>query len=329
MPKPSAKYTAVIRTLGTAGEKFEREVRSLLRQSAAPKQILAYIPHGYDLPAPFEGSEAVRYIRCDKGMVTQRSQTFDEVDTSLIMFLDDDMELRPDTAEKLMQELEANNGDAIVVNVYPNHKLSPMRRLKAIFTDQTFPAYNTKWGFRLRRSANYNYASRPKPVMPAQSGAGACSMIKTDAFRQLDFAQERWIEQFGYAIGDDMLMFNKLYQGGWKLLVSYDTEVVHLDASSGHVRDPRKADFNKRLIKYVLWHRTQYSTAKGSIARYRAISAFYMSWLGFLAYDVLFAIAKRAPWKVSNRIKALAAAKHFVRSDEYKALKPFKIVREE
>ena len=65
------KYTAVIRTLGTAGDKYQQLLDSLDRQTIKPSEIIVYIAEGYALPKEKIGKE--RYVYVKKGMVTQRA----------------------------------------------------------------------------------------------------------------------------------------------------------------------------------------------------------------------------------------------------------------
>ena len=43
-------YTVVIRTLGTAGEKYRIELDSLMSQTFPPEEIIVYIAEGYTIP---------------------------------------------------------------------------------------------------------------------------------------------------------------------------------------------------------------------------------------------------------------------------------------
>lgn len=88
-------YTAVIRTLGKAGEKYQTLLESLDRQTIQPSKILVYIAEGYAIPKETIGKEQYIYVR--KGMVAQRALPYQEVDTEYILFLDDDVYL-PETA---------------------------------------------------------------------------------------------------------------------------------------------------------------------------------------------------------------------------------------
>lgn len=68
------EYTAVIRTLGMAGDKFQKELDSLINQTIKPKGIIVYIAEGYAIPKETCGLE--RYVYVKKGMVAQRALTY-------------------------------------------------------------------------------------------------------------------------------------------------------------------------------------------------------------------------------------------------------------
>ena len=106
------EYTAVIRTLGKAGEKYQTLLESLLAQTVAPRNIIVYIAEGYDLPKETVGIE--RYVYVKKGMVAQRALPYDEVETEYILFLDDDLYFPCDGVEKLYETLLKEN--AVVVS---------------------------------------------------------------------------------------------------------------------------------------------------------------------------------------------------------------------
>lgn len=57
------EYCAVIRTLGTAGDKYYQTLLSLKNQTIPPKKILVYIAEGYSLPKETIGIEQYIFIR--------------------------------------------------------------------------------------------------------------------------------------------------------------------------------------------------------------------------------------------------------------------------
>ena len=94
------EYIVVIRTLGTAGDKYQQLLDSLNKQTIQPSKILVYIAEGYYIPKETIGKE--QYIYVKKGMVAQRALPYDEVDTEYILFLDDDLSFPENTVERMI-----------------------------------------------------------------------------------------------------------------------------------------------------------------------------------------------------------------------------------
>ena len=111
-------YTAVIRTLGRAGEKYQYLLNSLCSQTIKPAKILVYIAEGY--PQPKESCGKEEYIYVKKGMVAQRALPYDEVETEYILFVDDDIYFPADSIEELFNALKENNADVVSPDVYDN-----------------------------------------------------------------------------------------------------------------------------------------------------------------------------------------------------------------
>ena len=254
------EYCVCIRTLGRAGEKYQDLLNSLSRQTIQPKRILVYIPFGYELPKETIGIE--QYIRCEKGMVHQRSLPFNEVNTEWMMFVDDDIHIPKDGVERLFQGLEKYDGDCISPDIYHIQDLSLKGKIRAALS-MAFPRKDDGWAFKIRRNGSYSYNNHPsKDVVLSQSAAGACFLIKKEVYISIHFENERWIDSFKYSLGDDLLMAYKIYLMGFKLLIHYKTGFVHLDAKSGHVDNPSERYLLQQTIWYVLWYRIFYNLRK-------------------------------------------------------------------
>lgn len=120
------EYSVAIRTLGTAGEKYQRLLDSINNQSLQPKDIFVYIADGYPIPKETIGRE--KYIYVKKGMVSQRALQYTEINTEYILFLDDDLFLPEDTVETMFRILFKNGADVISPDIFPNaeRKFIPM-----------------------------------------------------------------------------------------------------------------------------------------------------------------------------------------------------------
>lgn len=250
-------YTVAIRTLGKSGDAFRTLIHSLEDQEVKPSAIHVYIAEGYSAPSQVGGEF---YFTCPKGLATQRALPFEEIDSDYILFLDDDLYLPPDTVKKLFDGLLSGKGDCIGTNIYPNHHWDAKHKwVQAIFYS-TYPSFGNRYAFRIRRSSYYSYSSHPAEVMPSQSCAGACMLMKTEVYHQMDYHHELWLDKVTYATGQDQVFAYKLYRLGYILLVHYNAPIVHLDAQSAHLKDPINADMDRRMVRFLIWYRTIYES---------------------------------------------------------------------
>ena len=56
-------------------------------------------------------------------------------------------------------------------------------------------------------------------------------------------SEELWLDNQQYALGDDQVMFYKMYKNNYKQLTAFNTGIIHLDA--GNARQPGR---EKELI---------------------------------------------------------------------------------
>ncbi|MCH5311280.1 MAG: glycosyltransferase [Prevotella sp.] len=113
-------YSVTIRTLGTAGEKYQRTLNSIAKQTIPPKEIIVVLAEGYPIPSENLGWE--KFVYAPKGMVTQRIVGFNVCKSELLLALDDDVEFEPDFVASLIDTMQRTNADFVspVVKEYNN-----------------------------------------------------------------------------------------------------------------------------------------------------------------------------------------------------------------
>lgn len=314
-------YCAVIRTLGTAGVMFEIEINSLLAQFIPPEKIIAYIPDGYNIPI-FPNSEKIEWIRSPKGMITQRSLPFDEVTTEWILFLDDDVYLAPDSVEKLFEGIAEYNGDAIS---FGNRKKQTLKTIVVNLCYGGRPHRSDIWATKVNKGGRYSYnINPPRNVMRSQSGYGPCGLVKKSVYKAIHFEEERWQEDVsGYCLGDDQLFYNKMYLMGYKVLVHYDSDIVHLNASVSHKKNDRLVCKKSITQLSLVWHRSSYQLATGTFDRLSRIAAFIGCQSIELAVRIAKTIVYRKWYYVPDFFKALLDGYKFTKTERYKSLPKF------
>lgn len=180
-------YTAVIRTLGRAGQKYLDLLNSLQKQTIQPQNILIYIAEGYAIPKETIGVE--KYIYVKKGMIAQRALPYNEVDTEFILFLDDDVYLPETAVEQLHRYLTDCNADIIAPDVFPNAQRSFYGKCMMMLSGRMLPRKDDgKWGYKVMRNSGYSYNNYPKPgIYWSQTNAGPCFFCKKTDFLKIHF----------------------------------------------------------------------------------------------------------------------------------------------
>jgi GT2 family glycosyltransferase len=316
-------YCVAIRTLGTAGEKYQTLLDSLNAQTIPAKKILVYIAEGYELPKETIGIE--EYVQCPKGMIAQRSLPFDGVDTEYVLFCDDDLYLPPDFVERMYQGLMSLKGDCIAANVYNEEQMSFIGKLGIFLHSFITPHHNDGCNIHIKRNASYSYNQSPKSdYLRTESAPGASFLCKLSAYKSIHFENERWLDKMSYAAGDDQLFFYKMHLMGFKVGMYRNSGVVHLDAQAG--QRPTKA--NKMYLQkknlFIMWYRTIYNIrSKNSFEKCRCISAFAWRCLFGVFTLPLEVIHYKQPRFFIDYFRGLLSGYRYVQSEEYKAIPPF------
>lgn len=310
------EYTAVIRTLGTAGEKYQCLLNSLRAQSVPPRAIIVYIAEGYPLPQETIGTE--RYVYVKKGMMAQRALPYTEVNTEWILFCDDDIYLESSAVAQMYALLEARGADVISPDVFHNSEKPFATELLMTLSGRMRARRGDKhWGYKVMRTAGYSYNKRPAEVMVSQTNAGPCFFCRKQHFLSINLQDEMWIDSLSYPLGEDQVMFYKMYRQGLKVLTWYTDKVVHLDAGEHYQPEKAKALVYADLrFKVIFWHRFIYSPERQLLP-----SVWNVACMGYvLAFTLLVSLVRGQFNVLNSKYKALKDAIGFLKSAEYKAL---------
>ena len=312
------EYTAVVRTLGTAGKKYQTLLDSLNRQTIHPAKILVYIAEGYAIPKETIGKE--QYIYVKKGMVAQRALPYNEVNTEFILFLDDDVYLPEIAVELLYQYLTDYHADVISPDVFPNAERSFLGKCLMMLSGRMLARKNDgKWGYKVMRNSGYSYNNHPKPgVYWSQTNAGPCFFCRKADFLKIHFGEERWMDNLKYAQGDDQVMFYKMYLSGLKQLTWFGSGIKHLDAGSTMISGEKEKMliYSDLRFKAIFWHRFIYQPDKNMLSRlWSTICIGYA-----LGFTLSISLLKLNRHIFSLKCQAIKEAIGFIRSMEYKNL---------
>ena len=325
------RYSVAIRTLGTAGEKYEKLIRSVERQTIQPERIIVVLPEGFTPPAAILGNE--EFVFSDKGMVPQRLKALEHLDDGYVLFCDDDVELIPQFVERLSDALVNHGFSAAagpLLSFFPPKGLisflgSVVGEASVMIRGRkdTYVRILGTGGFSYNRSIDLEHHR----IYNTESMAGTCFMAEVKAMKECRMTDEMWLEKYGFAAWEDRAMISKLIVNDRRACIVSDAEYEHNDGKTSVKKLRLEPVFARGFNHYIYWHRFLYLTAK---------SGFRRAWLSFCIryYKVMFNLyfTLRILAKQSQKEERKAwndgfnTGKEYVKTEEYKSI-PHPIVK--
>ena len=313
-------YSVAIRTLGTAGEKYEKLLKSIQKQTIQPEKIVVVLPEGYNIPEYQIGTE--EFVFCEKGMIIQRFAALKYIKSDYVLFTDDDIEYAEDYIDKLSKVLEEG---AYACVAGPLTELFPPDALKYKFASLLGGACVMIHGrkdyyVRILRTGgwSYNHSIAEHHIYETELIPGANFMIRKDIMQKISFDNEIWAERNGYSAFEDRIMFYKLIVNRYRIGVVSDAHYTHQDGNTS-TKDLRLEPFYAGGFNhYVFWHRFLYSLSRNPFERFwmRLCIEYYIL-MGRLYSQCLCRIDRETRKQAQATMQGFRDAKIFVKSKEY------------
>lgn len=313
----SYSYTVAIRTLGTAGEKYQKLLNSLERQTISPESINVYIAEGYPLPKETIGTEKYKYVK--KGMLSQRALDYNDVHSEYILFLDDDIVLPSDAVETMFKYLHKYKGDAISPDIFDNSKRGKIAELQMAMSGRMASRRDDgRWGYKVMRNGGYSYNKTPsQEVYESQTNAGACFLCSKAVFLSINLMEETWIDSLPYPLGEDQITYYKMHKKGFKILTYYNHNILHLDGGNNMSSEKERARlYCDQYFKIVFWHRFIYKPEKKFIVKLIDCLALVYT----IMFSIFISLLKFRFEILSVKTSAIKEGIRFIRSTTYKSL---------
>lgn len=336
------KYSIAIRTLGTAGEKFRLELESIVRQTVQPERVLVYVAEtsGVKFVDGSIGREEYRYVK--KGMVAQRALLYEELTSPYLLLLDDDVELAPDSAERLLKSIVAHDADGVGADIFKNQEMSLAGQAFAILTNWVAPHSDEQWAYKVTRTGAFSYLSLRKIrkvkelksekvkecfCLPTQKLDGPCVMWKKESMLALHWEEELWMDRLSeFAYGDDLVESYKCFVNGGKLMLNYDAGVKYLNAktASSMYHHTHKKYYVRSLMSSLIWYRTQLEVKKLKSERVKECPlAFALKCVWLLLVNIIAGVLLLDLRIPVYFVQGLVDAWRFAHSDYYHKLQPY------
>lgn len=259
-------YSIYIRTLGKGGEKYQRLLDSIKSQTIQPQEIIIVLPFGYNPPNERLGSE--RFAYCEKGMIKQRIYAINDAKTPYILLLDDDVEFEPQYIEKIISQMQIAEAQCCIPITRDCHKKKSKIKyiLNRFIGSEVYKPLKGNYYKKINSVGGFVTNTRPQEecIYYSQTGHGSNCFAETNALKSIHFEEELWLENSGYALPDDQVMFYKLYLQGYKIAICLDAYFKHLDSAS---TNDGKRYLNIARAKagnyLIFWYRFIYSHLHG------------------------------------------------------------------
>lgn len=321
------RYSIAIRTLGNAGEKYQKLLDSIKHSEIQPEKIVVVLPEGHDSPKEKIGSE--QFVYCEKSMIQQRLEALKYIDTEYTLFLDDDIAFDDKFVEKLLKPLEEKKFDCAAGPLFSFFPASRAGRIVGTLTASVSKSFfNRDMYVKILRSGGWSYHyfdTNEEHYYPTDSFAWTCFMIRTDVMRELCMEDEKkWIEKYGYAYGDDRVMAYKLVKKDYRACIVSNALYDHLDAkTSTGVAGVKsvKPVFGLPYMQVIFWNRFIQDLETNNIQKIINRIWFEYWKITMTGYHTIKLLKPGylQYWKAFQN--GLKAGKKYVRSEEYKKLK--------
>lgn len=262
-------YSIVIRTLGTAGEKYQALLDSISHLNIQPREVLVVLPEGYAKPDERLGYET--FVYSAKGMVSQRVYGGALAKSKYILLIDDDITFPSDFIEILFYPIEKQLCEITVPKPVQLPRKHGIQKIVGTITMSAVSCKKNNGFFtRILRSGGWAYSRyniEKSKYLYAETASGICCFCLKTAFESIHFEEELWLQDVRYPLWEDQVMYYKFWQKGYKVMCATKADIEHLDAGGNSENRAKDAAFASARNKVIFWHKYIYTKEKLSFFR--------------------------------------------------------------
>lgn len=311
------EYTIYIRTLGTAGEKYQALLNAIGKQTIRPQRVVVVIPYGYELPKERLGYE--EFLRSDKGMVAQRIAGVSDCTTEYCLFLDDDLDFNSNFIETLSAPLLDGRADIVFPMLTEMLPTGSLVKILMAMMGAAIPLEGGKSYLKILRSGGFSYNPSHKfeDWYSAETGTGAYFCCRIDVMRNIHFEEELWLQNTAFPLPEDQVMYYKMVKRGYRILCTNDVRFIHLDAGGTSPGRREKAAFAMSCNKTIFWHRFIFKPDKNVFSRLLSVFCYVYYVLVNLIYSLAKALCSFNFKLLNASLNGYIQAMRYLGSEEY------------
>ena len=131
----------------------------------------------------------------------------------------------------------------------------------------------------------------------------------------MHFEEEEWLEKYGYAMGEDQVLFYKLCIYGYKTVCVTNLKLEHLDAGTSTGGNVERTAFGAGWFKSVFWKRFIYDREKNRVLKVVDKIAFFYCFYSYVIVNKLKALKNKDQKRYIDALLAgRSAAQQFLKN---------------
>ena len=283
------QYSVLIRTIGNAGEKYQKLLQSIKELSPQPQEVVVVLPTGFAEPEDKLGYET--FIYSEKGMYYQRIRGIEYCKTRYALICDDDVCFEKDFVKKLHKPIEEG---LCSISAAPLYSFLPKKGMMTIATTIMTSAVPTVFHkdryVSVLKSTGYSFNRRldmsQTKYYESTSVAGTCFYADVEALRKCRLQDEFWMDDHGYAAMEDQTLIYKAWLNGYKTIVVSDAYYEHMDGKTSTRNNSKAANYSLTYNRIIFWDRYIYRMQRGVFGKLSARICFgyRMGWHGLYTW---------------------------------------------
>lgn len=243
---------------------------ALMRQTLPPHEIILSVPKDLDVEnwgLPSGMGFPVRFVKAQRGMISQRAECIIQSSTEYILLMDDDIVLPETFIETVVNVAMRYGAQCVVPYVSDGYPRGLVRKwFSALFL---IAVPSRQHGIGYLASGGFRYPKQPMPlgaVCETDGGMGAAVLLNRDWAMTIGFVGDYCLEHGWnpYSLREDSAFIFGQKQRGARVVMVNAGEIVHLGGTTRLDQRRRKwayeALIHNHLIfwrRYVLCYRTR------------------------------------------------------------------------
>lgn len=313
-------FSVIIRTLGTADDKYKVLLNSIKNLDPPPREVIVVLPKGVEPPKERMGSET--FIYCEKGMVKQRLVGINSCKTPYALVCDDDVSFGSDFVSKLHIPIKEGVGEISIAPLFTFLPIGLKQILFNAFTARAYPMMvnRDKQYIKILKSSGFSYNKRltNKHYYLTESAPWTCFYGSISALKRIKMEEEEWLDKNGYAALDDQVMFYKANSLGIRTVVTTLTSYLHNDAKASKRSQGEYMAFCSTYNRTVFWYKFIYLKQKCLPTKVASCISFLWFYVSNSLIDIFsFCVGRIKKDEFINHFKGYGRALKDLHSQKY------------